>query len=77
VFSVSPSLAGGVANCPSCGRATAVPGLDDPLWRVLQVGAVLLWIGATSFAWSAAGAVVGLAVGVGLGALLWLLSRAF
>ena len=41
-FEVHGTMAGGLANCPSCGKATPVPGLRDPLWRLWQAAAVIL-----------------------------------
>lgn len=76
LFSVAPSLAGGFATCPRCGKAASVPGLKDPAWRLLQAGAVVLWVGVVSVAWSQGGPGLGLAFAIGLGALLWLVSRA-
>jgi hypothetical protein len=76
-FDASDDLAGGLANCPSCGRAAEVPGLRDPLWRLIQVGAAIVVVGAAAYAWSQAGPAAAFAVAAVLGALLWLLSRAF
>jgi hypothetical protein len=75
-FEADDALAGGFANCPKCGRAAGVPGLRDPAWRLLQAGAVVLWVVATAVAWKAGGPAVGLLAGAALGLLLWLLSRA-
>lgn len=73
---VSEDSAGGIVNCSGCGRAVAVPGLRDPLWRVMQVGAVVGWAAVTAFAYATVGVVGALAVAVGVGLSLWLLSRA-
>ena len=74
-FEVADELAGGLANCPRCGKAVEVPGLRDPLWRLLQGGAAIGWAAATAAAyvsWGVAGAV---ATAVCLAALLWLVAR--
>ncbi len=68
-------MAGGLANCPSCGKATTVPGLRDPLWRLWQTVAVILLVAATGLVYMTVGpmAAVGAAV-IGL-LLAWLASR--
>jgi hypothetical protein len=50
-FEVAPTLAGGLANCPGCGRATPVPGLRDPLYRLALVGIPVAWVLLTWFGW--------------------------
>ncbi len=75
-FDAEDALAGGFVNCPRCGRANAVQGLRDPAWRALQVGALALGVLVTAVAWDAGGAAAGLATGVALALLFWLLSRA-
>jgi hypothetical protein len=77
VFEADDSLAGGVTNCPRCGRAASVPGLRDPFWRVLQGLAFVAVVLATAFTWHFAGPALGVLVGLGLAALLWAISRAF
>jgi hypothetical protein len=75
-FDVAEDLAGGVTNCPRCGKAVEVQGLRDPAWRLLQAGAAAVWACGTAaayFAWGALGAV---ATALALAAVLWLLSRA-
>lgn len=75
-FEVKDDLAGGITNCPRCGKAVEVEGLRDPAWRLLQAVAAAGWAAATAaayFAWGVAGAA---AVAAGLAAVLWLLSRA-
>lgn len=65
-FFVRPSLKGGIASCPECGRATPVPGGAEPaFWVVLGVAIVVfgsiglaLWL----FAGQTAG-LIALAVG--------------
>jgi hypothetical protein len=75
-FEVEDDLAGGIANCPRCGKAVEVPGLRDPLWRLLQGVAGVGWAAATAAAyvsWGLGGAV---ATAACVAALLWLVSRA-
>lgn len=76
-FQVEETSAGGYVNCPKCGKAVEVPGLRDPLWRALQVGAVVVWVGAIYLAGAAYGAPAAILAGLVLGGLLWLVSRAF
>jgi hypothetical protein len=75
-FEVADDLAGGITNCPRCGKAVEVEGLRDPAWRLLQAAAAIGWAGATAAAyvsWGVGGAAL---AAVGLGAVLWLVSRA-
>lgn len=74
-FECDARLAGGFVNCPSCERAVAVPGLRDPLWRVLQVGAALLLFGVVCWTLAAGGFVAAVLAAIVGGALLWGLSR--
>ncbi len=73
---VSEELGGGIVNCSGCGRAVTVPGLRDPLWRVMEVAAVVGWAAATAFTYATAGVVWAFVVAVGVALSLWLLSRA-
>jgi hypothetical protein len=73
---VAPELAGGIVNCSGCGRAVAVPGLRDPFWRVLQVGAAIGWAAATAWTYAAAGLMWAVVVAVVVAASAWLVSRA-
>jgi len=75
-FEVVDDLAGGITNCPRCGKAVEVEGLRDPLWRLLQLAAAVGWASATAAAyvnWGVGGAAV---TALCLGAVLWLVSRA-
>ena len=74
-FECDDKFAGGYVNCPSCKKAVEVPGLRDPLWRLVQVGAVIGWLIAVWIGYVAGGgAAAVLAAVVGAGAL-WALSR--
>ncbi len=73
-FEVPDSLAGGIANCPGCGRAADVPGLRDPFWRALLVAAVLVWAGGSAMAAVVWGPAAGVLVAIGLAVLFWLIS---
>ncbi|MCA8959531.1 MAG: hypothetical protein KDC38_03415 [Planctomycetes bacterium] len=62
-FEAAPSLRGGFANCPSCGRATPIPGGPEPiLWLSISFG-VLLGGGATWLAAASLGPTAGLVTG--------------
>ncbi len=74
-FPVKDEFAGGIVNCPHCGKAVEVPGLRDPFWRVLQVGAAILWAVVTAVVFVAFGVVEGLVAAVALATSLWLISR--
>jgi hypothetical protein len=76
-FEADERLAGGITNCPRCGQATSVPGLRDPFWRILQVVAAFGWVCATLAAFLYFGPLQGVAAGIGLAALIWVVSRAF
>jgi hypothetical protein len=76
-FECEDRFAGGFANCPSCGKATAVPGLRDPLWRLAQAGGLLVWFAATAIAYATGGGGAALITAIIGAALLWALSRLF
>ena len=63
-------------NCPGCGRATSVPGLSDPLWRLIQAG--ILGAAAVAFALGStcASPLAGISAGAVVLALGWLGTRA-
>lgn len=74
-FEVPKELKGGITNCPHCGKANEIEGLNDPVWLLIRGGSA---VGAILFG-VAIGAVAGPAVGVaagvaGLGAI-WLLFK--
>ena len=76
VFDANDRLAGGVTNCPSCGRAVDVPGLRDPAWRAIQALALVAVAGVGAVAY-ARGGVGAAAIAILIaGAALWLISRA-
>ncbi len=70
------SMVGGIINCKECGQATEVPGMNDPAWRMLNMGAVIFVAGITTLIYMRAGPTPALIVGVVLFALLKLLSLA-
>ena len=75
-FEAREDQAGGIVNCPRCGKAAPVPGLRDPLWATLRVAAALAWAGGTAVVLVRHGLLAGFLCALLLGALLWLLSRA-
>ena len=77
LFEADSKLVGGYANCPQCGKATAVEGLRDPLWRLWQVGAAVGVVIAAALAGAAFGPAPAAGVLVGGLALAWLISRFF
>jgi uncharacterized paraquat-inducible protein A len=62
-FDVADTLAGGLSNCPSCGKATSVPGLHDPYYRLFQIAVAMLWMLLTALGWSVGGWLGAIAVG--------------
>jgi hypothetical protein len=76
-FPASDELAGGITNCPSCGKAVDVPGLRDPFWRVCQVGAAIVWAGVTAVVFVQSGPLPGVLTGVILAGVILTISLAF
>ncbi len=76
-FEAASGLAGGLTNCPRCGRATEVPGLRDPLWRLWQALGVVAVVGAAALGLRFFGPAAAIGCGLAGVALLWLISRAF
>ena len=83
-FEIDGDLAGGITNCPSCGKATEVQGLRDPIWRLAQAGglAVAIVVGvAVGYAANSYDGTGGWAEGITAGGItalaLFLISRAF
>ena len=74
-FEAPDTMAGGLANCPSCGKATAVPGLRDPLWRLWQIATVIVVAGVAWAAYGIFGPVTAVATAVIVAALAWLASK--
>jgi hypothetical protein len=62
-FEVEDSLVGGLANCPACGKATTVPGLNDPWFRMAQVVMAVVWALVTAWAFTLGGMGPALIVG--------------
>ena len=62
---VADALAGGLTNCPTCGKATPVPGLHDPYYRLIQIGMALGWALLTAFGWTMGGWLGALVPGLG------------
>lgn len=75
-FEADRGQAGGIVSCPRCGKAVEVPGLRDPFWRLLQIAAVAVAVGAGVLVGGAYGPAPGVAAGLGALGFLWLLSRA-
>ena len=64
-FQVPLSLKGGLANCPSCGKAAPVRGGPEPLFWALLSGGIVMVLGTAALVWAAGGAAAG---GIALGA---------
>ena len=62
-FECADTLAGGLTNCPLCGKATPVPGLRDPYFRLIQIGMAIGWALLTTVGWFAGGWIGALALG--------------
>ena len=75
-FEVPGAAAGSLQNCPSCGRATRIPGESDPAWVPFQLIVLGLCIAAGALAFLGSGPVAGFAVGGGLLAAASLLRAA-
>jgi hypothetical protein len=76
-FVVGSGLGGALTNCPKCGRATEVPGLRDPLWRLIQLGIGGAALLAGAYCWMVVGPVTGLAAAAATLGLGWAFSRLF
>jgi hypothetical protein len=68
-FRAPPSLKGGLANCPGCGKATAVRGGPEPLFWVLLSLGIAAVLGVSGALWAFGGAAAG-GVALGVGALI-------
>ena len=75
VFDVEESLKGGITNCPQCGKATEVAGMNDVAWDVIRIasfgGALVLGIAVGTVA----GPLIGAGVTIGALALVWVLFK--
>ena len=77
MFEVANALMGGITNCPECGKATEITGLNDPMWRLAQIGGLALAIAIGIACEYSIGHGVGWFAGAIAAAGLWLLGRAF
>ncbi len=75
-WQAADDLAGGLTNCPRCGKATPIAGLRDPFWRVIQAVAVVVWVLVVAVLHTNAGLGWAIAGGVGLAGLYALISAA-
>ena len=75
-FEVPRAAAGSLQNCPSCGKATRIPGESDPAWVPFQLIVAALCVAAGVLALLGSGPVAGFAVGGGLLAAALLLRAA-
>lgn len=64
-FEVADTLAGGLTNCPDCGKATPVPGLHDPFYRLIQIAVAIAWALLIACGWIAGGWSGALLLGIG------------
>ena len=55
-------MRGGIANCPTCGKATSVEGGAEPLFKVLVGLGVVALLAAGLLAWKLAGIMAGVMV---------------
>ena len=77
MFDVSADQVGGIVNCPACGKATSVEGLNDPLYRIFQVVGIVVALGVAVGLGLAVSPFVGVIVGVGLLGLLYVIRFVF
>ena len=75
-FEAPADLAGAITNCPRCGKSVEVPGQNDPMWRALQLFAMLVAAALGIMASLAWGPLAGIGIAIGVAGLLWLASRA-
>lgn len=75
-FEAADSQTGGIVNCPKCGHATQVAGLNDPFWTALKLGAGVVAVVSTVVVETQHGMGWGLIVAVGLAFLFWIVSLA-
>lgn len=72
-FEVADTLAGGLTNCPDCGKATPVLGLRDPYYRLIQIGMAVGWALLIVFGWLGGGWLGAIVVGAGTALVLGLI----
>ena len=68
-FTALKQQLGGIVNCPACGKATTLKGLRDPMWRLFQIGALVIVSGVTVALWTSVGSTAGW-IGLGVGVVL-------
>jgi hypothetical protein len=73
-FQAPPHQAGSLQNCPGCGKATAVAGENDPLWKAVRLGSVAALVGAATLVHGVHGPLASLGMLAG-GAALLLVAR--
>ena len=76
IFFAADNLAGGITNCPRCGRAVDVPGLRDAWWRALQALAAIGVVAVAAIAYVLGGLPAAVIAGGVAAGLCWLASRA-
>lgn len=74
-FEVEAKFTGGLVPCPNCGKVVDVPGLRDPIWLALRIGAVVAAVGVGVLVGSWRGVETGAVVTAGVLFVLWLASR--
>lgn len=75
-FAAPSTMVGGLANCPSCGKAAEVKGMHDPLWRAMQIGAVVVAVGVGWLVAGYHGPAWGVMAAAGAMVGFWVISRA-
>jgi hypothetical protein len=73
-FEPTADQVGAMVNCRVCGKVTEVGGLRDPIWWLLRAGAVVIAV-AIGVLVGQRDAGLGVASGLGILGLVWLISR--